>query len=35
MLKDAFFDFQKRREILISAGGGHIELKKKVIFTSQ
>jgi hypothetical protein len=27
MLKDAFLNFQERRELLISASGGHIEKK--------
>jgi hypothetical protein len=31
MLKNSFLNFQKRCEFFISAGGGHIELKIKVI----
>jgi hypothetical protein len=35
MLKDTFLNFQKRRKLLIFAGGGHNEKKIKVICTSQ
>jgi hypothetical protein len=35
MFKETFLDFRKRCELLISAGDGHIESKKKVICTSQ